>query len=117
MIEPGEVESFLNNFKSKLNIYGILFVDTREKNTQALANLNMVPNDRKKYISELEVKDYCKGPEKDHGFASKEVWVFGKIIKDKEIYIKISMGNHNSPVICISFHISKYMLTYPLKKL
>ena len=115
MIDPGEVESFLNNFKSKFSIYDILFVDTREKNTQALADLNMVPNDRKKHISDIEVKDYCKGPDKDHSFADKEVWVFGKMIKNKEIYIKISMGSFRSHVICISFHVSKSALYYPFK--
>lgn len=115
MIDAGEVESFLNEFKSKLNIYGILFVDTREKNTQALADLNMVPNDRRKYISDIEVKNYCGGPDKDHSFADREVWIFGKMIKNKEIYIKISMGGFNSQVICISFHISKHKLSYPFK--
>ena len=115
MSEQLEVESFLNDFKTKLNIYNILFIDSREENTQTLADLNIVPNDRKKYISELSVKDYSKGPERDHGFNNKEIWVFGKMIKNKEIYIKISVGDFNSSVICISFHKSKHALSYPYK--
>lgn len=117
MIDVGEVESFLNEFKTKFNIYGILFVDSREKNTQALADLNIIPNDRKKFILELAVNDYCKGPDQDRDFAHKEVWIFGKMIKNKEIYIKISMGDFNNPVICISFHISKHKLSYPFKEI
>lgn len=116
MIDAREVESFLNEFKSKFNIYGILFVDSRGKNTQALADLNIVPNDRKKHLLELDVMDYSKGPEQDRDFANKEVWIFGKMIKNKEIYIKISIGNFNDRVICISFHISKHKLSYPFKK-
>ena len=44
------------------------------------------------------------------------MWVFGKLIKNHEIYIKISLGIEGSSVICISFHLAEYKMTYPLKK-
>jgi hypothetical protein len=116
MENQSEVEKFLNDFKVKLEIFDIIFIDSREKNIQSLADLNIVPLERKKIISELSYKDYNKGPEVDHGFIEREIWVFGKKVKKKEVYIKISMGMENSPVICISFHISKSPLTYPFNK-
>jgi len=115
MRDIAEVENFLNEFITNLNIYGILYADSRQKNTQALAELNIVPNDRTKLISELKVEDYCLGPETDHSYFDQTIWIFGKMIKGKEIYIKISMGTLNSRVICISFHPSKSPLNYPFK--
>jgi hypothetical protein len=44
-----------------------------------------------------------------------EMWVFGKEINKHEIYIKITMGQPNQSVICISFHIAEHPMIYPLK--
>jgi hypothetical protein len=43
------------------------------------------------------------------------MWVFGKIVKKKEVYIKITIGAMDSGVICISFHLAQYKMNYPLK--
>ena len=43
------------------------------------------------------------------------MWIFGKDVKGKEIYIKITMGSFGNSVICISFHIAEYEMQYPLK--
>ncbi len=43
------------------------------------------------------------------------LWVFGKTVKKKEIYIKVSMGIPNSDVVCISFHIAQYQIEYRFK--
>lgn len=115
MKEKAEVENFLKDFLVKLNTKGILYADTRLVNTKALASLNLVPNDRTKFINELKVDDFCNGPEIDHNYFDQTIWVFGKQVKGKEIYIKISMGAFNSRVICISFHPSKRPLSYPFK--
>lgn len=56
-----EVEQYLQDFKQKLKIWGILYRDDRGKNQQTL------------------------------------------------------LGLMNSNVICISFHIAEYSLTYPFK--
>jgi hypothetical protein len=44
------------------------------------------------------------------------MWVFGKEVKQKEVYIKISMGIANNSAVCISFHVAEYPMIYPLKK-
>jgi len=44
------------------------------------------------------------------------MWVFGKTIKEKEVYIKITMGVKDNSVICISFHLARHKMNYPLKQ-
>ena len=44
------------------------------------------------------------------------MWVFGKDAYDREIYIKITLGQPNSKTICISFHESEYKIDYAFKK-
>lgn len=44
-----------------------------------------------------------------------DMWVFGKDAYDKEIYIKITLGQPNSKTICISFHESEYKIDYAFK--
>jgi hypothetical protein len=44
------------------------------------------------------------------------MWVFGKQLKNKEVYIKVSMGRENNGAVCISFHIAEHPMNYPLKK-
>lgn len=44
-----------------------------------------------------------------------EMWVFGKDVKEREVYIKIMISNINGQTICISFHLSESPLSYPFK--
>jgi hypothetical protein len=43
------------------------------------------------------------------------MWVFGKIVRAQEIYIKITMGIAGGSAICISFHIAEFPMKYPLE--
>ena len=117
MITIQEVETFLNDFKVKMGVFRILFRDERMKNTQSLLLLEMTPDARKKVIEILMVEDYSEGPLVDTLYGIASTWVFGKNVKKGiEVYIKISMGRPGDQVICISFHKSKYSMTYPFKK-
>ncbi len=111
-----EVEIFLKEFRVRMEIFGILFFDDRGKNQQTLHELEISPIQRKEIIKSIKAIDYSKGPleEKMHGLLF--MWVFGKKVKKKEVYIKISMGLENSKAVCISFHIAEYPLNYPFKK-
>lgn len=117
MATKDEVSQFLNEFKVKMSIFSILFRDERRKNTQALLSLEMSWESRKKVIENLAVDDYWEGPLDDKLYGVASLWVFGKYLKEIEIYIKISMGRPNSSVLCISFHEAEYPMTYPFKKL
>jgi hypothetical protein len=110
-----EVASFLKEFKDKMRFWDILFRDDRGKNAQALVDLELRPVDRKNVLEALVAKDYNEGPLEEKLYGGSDMWVFGKIIKKKEVYIKITLGAHGGSVICISFHLAEHKMQYPLK--
>lgn len=110
-----QVEEFLNDFKVKMSIWNILFRDDRKKNMLTLSELELPPIERKKIIEKLVATDYSEGPLEETLYKGNDMWVFGRIVKNKEVYIKITMGIAGSGVICISFHIAEHPMSYPLK--
>lgn len=110
-----EVTAFLKDFKEKMRFWDVLFRDERGKNAQALVDLELRPFERKAILEALETKDYSEGPLEEILYKGTDMWVFGKIIKKKEVYIKITMGAMGSSVICISFHLAQHRMNYPLK--
>lgn len=115
MITEQAVASFLKEFKEKMGFWDVLFRDDRGKNAQALIDLELRPIERKKILELLETKDYSEGPLEEILYKGSDMWVFGKLIKNKEIYIKITMGALGCEVICISFHLAQHKMIYPLK--
>lgn len=115
MSTEAEVNSFLKNFKEKLEFWDVLFRDDRGKNAQALVDLELRPIERKAILEALETKDYNEGPLEEKLYGGADMWVFGKSVKKKEVYIKITMGALGNSVICISFHLAQHKMNYPLK--
>jgi len=113
MTKKDDVELFLKNFKTKLGIWNIAYLDGRPKNTQTLADLEIPPYKRTEVVKSLEIPNYSEGPIEEKMLGGSEMWVFGKKVKKKEIYIKITMGIPNNAVICISFHIAEHKMKYP----
>lgn len=113
MATKEEVQSFLSNFHQKMKIWEIRVRDDRGKNTQALFTLELNPQQRIKVIEALTVIDYFEGPKTDTLNAGAPLWIFGKKVKGKMIYIKISVGLPDRPVICISFHEAEYEMKLP----
>ena len=109
------VTQFLEDFKVKMRIRDIIFMDDRAKNTKALLLLEISPGERKKVIEGLLLEDYSEGPLADKQFLGNDLWVFGKVVKLHEIYIKISLGFPNKRAICVSFHVAGYPMNYPFK--
>jgi hypothetical protein len=110
------VKSFLKRLKAKIALYDILYEDDRPKNTQTLATLELKPYERDEIVKNLSVNDYSEGPKPEDFFGGdSEMYVFGKTVKKQEIYIKVTLGQPNNSVICISFHISEYPMDYPFK--
>lgn len=110
-----EVALFLKDFKEKMRFWNILFRDDRGKNTQALVDLEIRPIERKAILESLEIKDYSEGPVEEKLYGGSDMWVFGRTIKKREVYIKITMGAQGSSVICISFHLAEHKMQYPIK--
>jgi hypothetical protein len=113
MTSKQEVEKFLKELKVKIEVLGILFLDDRGKNQQALHDLEISPAKRKEIIAKLRTEDYSDGPLEEKIRGILPMWVFGKEVKQKEVYIKISMGLENNCVVCISFHVAERPMNYP----
>jgi hypothetical protein len=116
MITKEDVESFLNELHTKMKIFGILFRDDRGKNLATLQELEIVPSYRTVVIENLCVEDYVQGPVVDELNRLGEMWVFGKDVKGREVYIKVMITGVTSQTICISFHIAEHPLIYPFKE-
>jgi|SRR6185312_12824496 len=110
-----EIKIFLQDFHIKMDIWGIIVRDDRGKNTQTILDLEITKDYRNNVLKDLEVDDYSEGPLEEKLYGGANMWVFGKIVKGKEIYIKITMGMSGSKVICISFHIAEHKMNYPHK--
>ena len=115
MITNEEVKAFLDQFNIKAQVFGIRFRDDREKNKETLQELEISPIQREVIVKSLQPQDYVEGPVIDVLNKEAEMWVFGKDVKGREVYIKITLGYENCQTICISFHIAEHPLTYPFK--
>ena len=115
MITKEEVQKFLNQFHEKTRVFGIIYRDDRGKNQKALEELEIVQSYRRVVIENLIVEDYVQGPVVDELNKLGEMWVFGKDIKEREVYIKIMLGGVGCQTICISFHLAERPLIYPFK--
>lgn len=115
MATKEEVESFLSRFNQKVKVFGLVFRDDRGKNMQTLIDLEITSKYREDIITHLDSNDYVDGPIEDTLYKKGEMWVFGKDVKGKDVYIKISMGVGNSSAICISFHIAERKIKYKFK--
>lgn len=112
-----EVDAFLKEFKERAKLFGIVYVDGKPNNVDTLNQLEITPKDRDNYVLSLTAEDYSQGPDTNDYPGQNDVWVFGKFVKRKELYIKIYINAFmNQPNVCISFHIAKYPMSYSLKK-
>lgn len=115
MVTVDEVKAFLDQFNVKAQIFGIRFRDDRGKNRETLLTLDISPLQREVIVKSLNTQDYVEGPVIDELNKRGEMWVFGKDVKEREVYIKITLGYENGQTICISFHIAEHPLKYPFK--
>jgi hypothetical protein len=115
MPAPDEVEAFLREFHARMKVWDVLFDDSREKNTLALAELGITRNQRKQVLEELTPMDFSEGPIKDW-VGGPDLWVFGKALKGTDLYIKVTLGLMSTgSVVCISFHPAEHDMKFPLR--
>ncbi len=110
-----EVESFLGQFRIKVEIFQLVFRDDRNKNLETMLELAISSAERAKAVMSIVVEDYSEGPIPDCLHNNGDMWVFGKDVKGREVYIKIALGHPNSSAICISFHLAEHPIKYPFK--
>ncbi|SCD21314.1 hypothetical protein PSM36_2513 [Proteiniphilum saccharofermentans] len=109
-----DVEKFLEEIRTKeaCGLITFMFLNQREKNAQALLDLDIPPDKRKEVILQLKAEDFYRIEEGVYQ-EQYEMVAFGKIVKGIEVYIKISVTKRN--VICISFHKAEHPIIYPFK--
>ncbi|MBQ7945220.1 MAG: type II toxin-antitoxin system MqsR family toxin [Bacteroidales bacterium] len=114
-LTKAQVQAFLNRFHAKMKVFGILYRDDRAKNRQTLQELELIPSYRRMVIESLTTEDYVDGPVMDTLYKVGEMWVFGKDVKGREVYIKLMLSAVTGQSLCISFHLAEHPLHYPLK--
>ena|ERR1019366_4510460 len=114
MVTLKSINTFLGIVQPKLTTHGFYML-TRPKNLKTLLDLNFSSADVKKTLLELKAQDYSQGPLPDKLGAGLDMWVFGKKIQNREIYIKITKGRENERVLLISFHEADGPMRYPFR--
>ena len=120
MTDRKEVINFLNQIRETIcnpikGCDGWTLVP-RKENKACITALGFNLSDIATTILSLITEDYCKGPDTDRGQKGK-VWIFGKSINGKEVYIKIKLASLSrlKMVRVISFHFSHQTMVYPFK--
>jgi hypothetical protein len=110
-----QIRDFLREFKCIAAKNGI-YVISRDKNQQALAELGLTSKNRFDIIMTLSVADYCMGLEPDRDKAGC-IWEFGRIVEGRLVYIKLEIAGTDGGDIarCISFHAAEFPLSFPCK--
>lgn len=96
-----------------------LFIRSRKEDVMfstpfTMADLDYDSMDVIERLRELTVSDYSETLfDKDDGNPPL-LFVFGKDINDKEVYIKLKIrGMETRKVLCVSFHYAKYKMAHP----
>lgn len=89
----------------------------RLENKKCILQLGFKYQDINETLLSLSVEDYCEGPCWDRDQRG-ELWVFGKVIENKAVYIKMKLASFGPLRIVrvISFHFAEYTLEYPFKQ-
>lgn len=114
MSTKSNVTSFLRELKQIIKLWDIYFIDRDKNSSQNLADIGITANKRKDIIQELEVENYSQGPLEENQYGGTEMWVFGKVVKNDEVYIKLTINRNLGNAICISFHKAEFPMSYPL---
>ncbi|MCP9861402.1 hypothetical protein [Cyanobium sp. Cruz-8H5] len=118
MASRQEVEQFLEAFQTAHQFGRPVKVNSRPKDVQGRADLNMTTDQAVQAVLHLTADNYSKGPERDLDEDDKEIWVFGYVEGHVEVYVKLRLDPHKPfsfPVVR-SFHPAERPLKYPLKR-
>jgi hypothetical protein len=110
------VSDFLRQFKKIATSGRGIDIVNRRKNLEFLSKLGLTRKNCKDEILNLSIADYCEGPKPDKDKPG-EIWEFGRLIRNQEVYIKLKIAQVGREMIakCISFHVAEYPLCFPFK--
>ena len=98
-----KARNFLKEFKKIASGRRGIYLIPREESLKTLAELGLTKKNLKEIMMTLSVLDYCEGPKRDEGRPG-EIWVFGKQISGKEIYIKLKVAQVGEKKLLNVFH-------------
>jgi len=93
-----------------------------DKNDKTIKELGFNYLIVREIILSLSVEDYSDGPCQDRIYKG-DVWMFGVVIDNREIYIKLQLSSYNDPgekkptLFCISFHFAEQKISFPYKNI
>ncbi len=112
-----EIRDFLEHAKDLVQSRRRLLLQ-RRRTMDTLARLGMTHGGLWNEILNLTVSDYVSGPEMDHHrrFPG-PIWIFGLRIRRDDLYIKMKLDRYDPEglLVCLSFHVADWPLTYPYK--
>ena len=110
-----KINIFLKEFKMVAKQRGIDFIP-RQEFIETLILFGITRRNCEEEILSLSVDDYCQGPDDDRDRPGK-VWVFGRHIEGREVYIKLKLAMVGKETIakCLSFHPAEFPLCFPLR--
>ncbi len=115
MADKTTVKSFLQELKQLIKVWGIIFSNRPKNSVQYLADLSITATMREEIILNLAIEDYSEGPLEETQQGGTEMWIFGKVIKGQQIYIKLTISKITNQPICISFHKAEHPMGFPLQ--
>lgn len=87
----------------------------RKKNIDSIKSSGLTIKHVKDIIKNLSYKKYYRGPTVDFGYGREGyVWEFGYNVDNIEFYIKLKIEKRmgRQYLICLSFHVAEYPLSY-----
>lgn len=92
--------------------------DPNSKTALCMKVLGYTTEDVLQVLQQLVVEDYSEGPKADLKGREHDLWVFGKTIDDRQIYIKVTAFPEEDGIttICVSFHEAEREMTFPYRK-
>jgi hypothetical protein len=88
----------------------------RTESDATLLSLGMTQREVAEVVLGLSTEDYCSGPDPDRDRPG-EIYVFGKTINEKQVYIKLKVFEVNGVLYgkCFGFHFARHPLVFPCK--
>lgn len=92
---------------------GTFVVDTRKpKNSEFMTEHNLSTADAYEVVERLGVCDYSHSVRNNRG---QELHVFGAILLEHDLYVKLRLARQESGVLCVSFHPPERVMHFPYK--
>lgn len=112
-----ELKIILNSPKSQLNIIPRQDKKAEYSTEYCLRSLKFTSQNIKEELKKLQLNEYVECCPDERNLKSRDYYIFCKIYKEKQVYIKIKIQSYDNKIIlCMSFHFAEYKIEkFPYK--